>query len=235
MQFYESGNALATDMGIPVSTLEQTHEGHYIAAHKPEGGPWPGYPSGTSWDHASGPTGSGKTFYTNAISGSQVATEPFLVAIITPVIHYTLGGVEINKEAQCLDDDGIIPGLFAAGEVTGGVHGNHRLGGNALLECVVFGRICGREAAKYMLGSDGMSNISLKKLRNSPEPSKSQQLAPTLLTSAARVLKPEALPESATASAPPSVDNRPVWLIAARSFYAAGVLMSVRFCAWLCR
>merc|ERR1711953_301749 len=64
MKFYESGTALATEMGIEVSVLEDTHEAHYQAAKKtekdPDGGSWPAYPSGKSWDAASGPTGSGK-------------------------------------------------------------------------------------------------------------------------------------------------------------------------------
>ena len=61
------------------------------------------------------------------------------------------GGVAINPEAQVLDAEGSpIPGLFAAGEVTGGLHGANRLGGNSLLDCVVFGRAAGRSAAAYI-------------------------------------------------------------------------------------
>ena len=56
-----------------------------------------------------------------------------------------------------------IPGLYAAGEVAGGVHGNNRLGGNSLLDCVVFGRVAGRHCAKYMLG-DKFKNMDLKEL-----------------------------------------------------------------------
>jgi fumarate reductase flavoprotein subunit len=61
-----------------------------------------------------------------------------------------MGGVLINGQAQALSKDGKpIPGLYAAGEVTGGVHGANRLGGNSTVETVVFGRIAGREAAQY--------------------------------------------------------------------------------------
>ena len=57
----------------------------------------------------------------------------------------------INPEAQALDANGVpLPGLFAAGEVAGGLHGANRLGGNSLLECVVFGRRAGRNAAAFM-------------------------------------------------------------------------------------
>jgi fumarate reductase (cytochrome) len=69
---------------------------------------------------------------------------------IQPGVHYTMGGVLINGRAQALAKDGKpIPGLYAAGEVTGGVHGANRLGGNSTVETVVFGRIAGREAARY--------------------------------------------------------------------------------------
>merc|ERR1712218_637694 len=143
MKFYQSGAALAEDMKVPLSVLEQTHDEHYQAAKKtekdPDGGSYPAYPSGKSWDAASGKAGSGKKFYHNIIPGSAVKSEPFYVAIITPVIHYCMGGLEIDTDSAVLGSDGTaIPGLYAAGEVAGGVHGNNRLGGNSLLDCVVF-------------------------------------------------------------------------------------------------
>jgi len=157
MKFYENGAALAQDMGISVSVLEQTHDEHYQAAKKtekdPDGGSWPAYPSGRSWDEASGKTGSGKKFYHNIIPGSAVKSEPFYVAIITPVIHYCMGGLEIDCDSAVLGaGDEAIPGLYAAGEVAGGVHGNNRLGGNSLLDCVVFGRVAAKAACKWMFG-----------------------------------------------------------------------------------
>lgn len=64
--------------------------------------------------------------------------------IVTPVIHYCMGGIQINENAQVINKHGnIINGLYAIGEVTGGLHSNNRLGGNSLLECVVFGMIVG--------------------------------------------------------------------------------------------
>jgi len=159
MKYYASGNDLAKDMGIPVQTLVDTHNVHYEAAQKmakdPDGGPWPAYPSGKSWDEPSGKTGSGKKFYHNVIPGSEVAAQPFYVAIITPVIHYCMGGLEIDVNSSVLGFNGkAIPGLYCAGEVAGGVHGNNRLGGNSLLDCVVFGRVAGKHCAQYMLGAD---------------------------------------------------------------------------------
>merc|ERR1712050_740263 len=158
MKYYPSGEELAKDMGVDLQVLIDTHDQHYQAAKKtekdPDGGSWPAYPSGKSWDDASGPTGSGKKFYHNVIPGSQVAKEPFYVAIITPVIHYCMGGSEVNAKGQVVSANGPIPGLYAAGEVAGGVHGNNRLGGNSLLDCVVFGRVTAREAAKFILGDE---------------------------------------------------------------------------------
>merc|ERR1711878_44516 len=154
-----SGAALAAEIGVPVSVLEQVHDEHYEAAKKtekdPDGGSYPAYPSGKSWDAASGKTGSGKKFYHNIIPGSAVKSEQFYVAIITPVIHYCMGGLEIDVNSAVVGSDGqAIPGLYAAGEVAGGVHGNNRLGGNSLLDCVVFGRVAGKACCDYMLGGD---------------------------------------------------------------------------------
>merc|ERR1712154_529118 len=76
--------------------------------------------------------------------------EKLYVAEITPVIHYTMGGLAVDEQARIYDvHDHVIPGLFGAGEVTGGVHGKNRLAGNSLLECVVYGRIAARNAIKY--------------------------------------------------------------------------------------
>ena len=75
-------------------------------------------------------------------------TAPYYAIKIAPGIHHTMGGVTINTDAQVLDSDGnVIEGLFAAGEVTGGVHGGNRLGGNAVADIIVFGRIAGNGAA----------------------------------------------------------------------------------------
>merc|ERR1719398_537537 len=106
MKFYPSGEALAQDMGVPLSVLEKTHEEHYQAEKDPNGGSWNAYPSGKSWDEASGKTGSGKKFYHNIIPGSAVKKEEFYVAIITPVIHYCMGGLEIDKEGAVIGKSG---------------------------------------------------------------------------------------------------------------------------------
>merc|ERR1712151_1371490 len=176
MKFYENGEALAKDMGVALSVLEETTELHYQAAKKtekdPDGGSWPAYPSGKSWDEPSGKTGSGKKFYHNIIPGSAVATQEFYVAIITPVIHYCMGGLEVDVDSAVLDtkSGNAIPGLYAAGEVAGGIHGNNRLGGNSLLDCVVFGRVAAKAACKYTFGADS-------KYRLCPVPKEIKELA----------------------------------------------------------
>ena len=76
---------------------------------------------------------------------------PFYVAEVTPGIHHTMGGVTIDPKAEVLNKQKKpIPGLFAAGEVTGGVHGGNRIGGNAGADIVTFGRISGNSAASYV-------------------------------------------------------------------------------------
>ena len=75
---------------------------------------------------------------------------PFYAIKVQPGIHHTMGGIKIDSAAQVIDTEGnVIAGLFAAGEVTGGVHGNNRLGGNAVADFTIFGRIAGQSAADY--------------------------------------------------------------------------------------
>ena len=74
---------------------------------------------------------------------------PFYIQKVVPSAHHTMGGLTINTDAQVLDTEGNpIEGLYAAGEVTGGIHGTNRLGGNAITDLVVFGRIAARNAVK---------------------------------------------------------------------------------------
>lgn len=80
----------------------------------------------------------------------DLSQAPFYAIKIAPGIHHTMGGVHIDTDAQVIDKDGNpIPGLFAAGEVVGGVHGGNRLGGNAVADIVVFGKIASESAVEY--------------------------------------------------------------------------------------
>ena len=80
----------------------------------------------------------------------DLSQAPFYAIKIAPGIHHTMGGVHIDTDARVIDKDGNpIPGLFAAGEVVGGVHGGNRLGGNAVADIVVFGKIASESAVEY--------------------------------------------------------------------------------------
>ncbi len=86
----------------------------------------------------------GRTSFTNPLDQA-----PYYAIKVAPGIHHTMGGVVINTEAEVLNENGAaIPNLYAAGEVTGGVHGGNRLGGNAVCDIVVFGQIAGKNAAE---------------------------------------------------------------------------------------
>lgn len=87
----------------------------------------------------------GRTSFARALDAA-----PFYAIKVAPGVHHTMGGVKIDTAAQVIGTDGAaIPGLFACGEVTGGIHGANRLGGNAVADFVVFGRIAGASAADY--------------------------------------------------------------------------------------
>ncbi|KAJ7189999.1 Flavocytochrome c [Mycena pura] len=125
MTRYDNAAAFATDAGIPVEGVLAT-----FASYGTGGDPF------------------GKAPHNAAYTPS----EPLHVAIITPVVHYTMGGLAVDAFARVLAaaDGAPLPGLWAAGEVIGGVHGGNRLAGSSLLEAVVFGRIAGNSAAAAM-------------------------------------------------------------------------------------
>ena len=88
----------------------------------------------------------GRTSFANPLD-----TAPYYAIKVTAGIHHTMGGLTINSDTQVLAGDGaVIDGLYAAGEVTGGVHGANRLGGNAVADFTVFGRIAGQQASAYV-------------------------------------------------------------------------------------
>ena len=119
--------ALAEALGIPADAFAKTME------------TWNGYVAGKNDPDF------GRTSFAEPLD-----TAPYYAVKVTAGIHHTMGGLKIDTETHVLNADGeIIPGLFAAGEVTGGVHGGNRLGGNAVADFVVFGRIAGTQAATY--------------------------------------------------------------------------------------
>lgn len=91
------------------------------------------------------------TFNRTTAMDHDLSTGPFYAIKIAPGIHYTMGGVKINSKTEVLKKDGeTIPGLFAAGEVTGGLHGQNRIGGNSVAEIIIFGRQAGIQAADFV-------------------------------------------------------------------------------------
>lgn len=125
---YDSLDAIAAAYSIPVAPLKETVKRYdaSLATGKDE-----------EW---------GRYLQKDA---KPVETPPFYVMRLMPKVHHCMGGVRINAKAQALDirNDQLIPGLYAAGEATGGVHGAVRLGSCATLDCLIFGRIAGRNAA----------------------------------------------------------------------------------------
>ncbi|KAJ3757282.1 Flavocytochrome c [Lentinula raphanica] len=133
MKKFNNLQEVAEDIQIPLRDLQTTFASHKSHASGQEKDPY------------------GKTHFHNSDIHEE---EPFLVALITPVVHYTMGGVLVDEDAHVLDASGKpISGLYASGEVIGGVHGKNRLGGSSLLEAVVFGRIAGERAADYVTKS----------------------------------------------------------------------------------
>merc|ERR1712050_136014 len=150
MKSYNNMGEFAKEHGIPLENIEATFKNYNEIAEKqeadPASGPYEAYGGGKSHDVW------GKKFFHNL---PLETSDAFHVAVVTPVIHYCMGGLKMNPDAEILrTDDSIIGGLYAAGEAMGGVHGNNRLGGNSLLDCVVFGRVSGRSAARYLTAAN---------------------------------------------------------------------------------
>ncbi len=87
-------------------------------------------------------------FTADNTADAEMTEGPWYACQKVPTVHHTMGGIRIDVNAQACDADGEpIPGLFACGEVTGGIHGENRLGGNAIADCMTFGRAAGANAA----------------------------------------------------------------------------------------
>jgi len=128
MKKFNNGNELAKEMGISPALLDDTFK-KYNAGAKDNKDVF------------------GKKYFHNLPFDSK---DEFYVSIVTPVIHYCMGGLEINHESEIIGKQGTIKGLFACGESAGGVHGANRLGGSSLLGCVVYGRVAGDSASRYL-------------------------------------------------------------------------------------
>ena len=92
----------------------------------------------------------------------SLTTPKYYACLCAPAVHHTMGGLKIDTAAQVIStEDAVIPGFFAAGEVTGGVHGGNRLGGNAVTDIVVFGRTAGASANSYVVENGGYTEPTI--------------------------------------------------------------------------
>ncbi|KAK3362627.1 flavocytochrome c [Lasiosphaeria hispida] len=139
-----AGKELAKEIGCTPDHLQKTFKTYNAIADGKQKDPW------------------GKKFFHN---GPLDINDDFYVALMEPVLHFTMGGVEINDQAQVLNSEKKpFEGLFACGELAGGVHGANRLGGSSLLGCVVYGRVAGDTASNYLFqqalkGSAGAARL----------------------------------------------------------------------------
>lgn len=125
-----TGAELAKEMGISADQLQKNFDEYNATAEGKVKDPW------------------GKKYYHNMPVNVD---DDFHVAQMEPVLHFTMGGIEINDKAQVLNGEKKpFESLFACGELAGGVHGANRLGGSSLLGCVVYGRVAGASASQYL-------------------------------------------------------------------------------------
>lgn len=125
-----TGKELAKEIGCGEKALQDSFQDYNAIADGKKKDPW------------------GKRFFHNMPFD---ISDTFHVSVMEPVLHFTMGGIEINDKAECLNNQGKpFEGLFVCGELAGGVHGANRLGGSSLLGCVVYGRVAGESASKYL-------------------------------------------------------------------------------------
>ena len=90
----------------------------------------------------------------NNTADKELTEGPWYACRKVPTVHHTMGGIRIDVNTRALDANGsAVQGLFACGECTGGIHGSNRLGGNAIADCVTFGRAAGKNAAEAALAT----------------------------------------------------------------------------------
>ncbi|PLB50752.1 putative fumarate reductase Osm1 [Aspergillus steynii IBT 23096] len=125
-----SGKELAKEIGCGEAALQKTFDEYNLIAEGKKKDPW------------------NKRFFHNMPFNVD---DTFHVSVMEPVLHFTMGGIEINEHAQVLNSEQKpFDGLYACGELAGGVHGANRLGGSSLLGCVVYGRVAGDSASEHL-------------------------------------------------------------------------------------
>ncbi|TQB75472.1 hypothetical protein MPDQ_002765 [Monascus purpureus] len=150
-----TGKELAKEIGCGEAALKKTFDEYNAIAEGKIKDPW------------------GKKFFHNMPFSID---DEFHVSLMEPVLHFTMGGIEINDRAQVLNSEHKpFDGLYACGELAGGVHGANRLGGSSLLGCVVYGRVAGDSASQYLfqktLSSGGSAQQRLNQISLHIDPS----------------------------------------------------------------
>ncbi|KAM0248028.1 hypothetical protein ACHAQJ_009609 [Trichoderma viride] len=190
-----TGKELAKEIGCTPDHLQKTFQTYNAIADGKQKDPW------------------GKKFFHNL---PLDINDDFHVALMEPVLHFTMGGVEINDQAQVLNQEKQpFEGLFACGELAGGVHGANRLGGSSLLGCVVYGRVAGDSASNYLFqhalqGTAGAAQ-RLGQISLHLDPSAPGKLTVEWANGAAAGSAPSQVAEKSTASsaAPKAASSKP--------------------------
>ncbi|KXX75576.1 Fumarate reductase [Madurella mycetomatis] len=187
-----TGKELAKDIGCTPEHLQKTFQTYNAIAEGKQKDPW------------------GKRFFHNM---PLDISDNFHVALMEPVLHFTMGGIEINDKAQVLNQEKKpFDGLFACGELAGGVHGANRLGGSSLLGCVVYGRVAGDSASNYLFqqalsGSAGAARLGQIALHI--DPSIPGKISVEWGAGAGNTEAPKALATSNTGPSPKAEASKP--------------------------
>ncbi|KAB5549914.1 flavocytochrome c [Coniochaeta sp. 2T2.1] len=187
-----TGKELAKEIGCSPEHLQKTFTTYNAIADGKQKDPW------------------GKKFFHN---GPLDVNDDFHVSVMEPVLHFTMGGIEINDKSQVLNkEQKPFDGLFACGELAGGVHGANRLGGSSLLGCVVYGRVAGDSASNYLFqkalsGAGGASSSRLGQIALHIDPSQPGKISVEWASSGSSNLAPQSQTTSNTGNSPTKADS----------------------------
>lgn len=187
-----TGKELAKEIGVSTDALQKSFKTYNAIADGKEKDPW------------------GKKFFHNMPFD---VNDDFHVALMEPVLHFTMGGIEINDKAQVLNGEKKpFDGLYACGELAGGVHGANRLGGSSLLGCVVYGRVAGDSASNYLFqqalkGSSGAAAQRVGQISLHLDPSVPNRLTVEWQGAGSSGYSPSVIAQQGTAVAGPTPEK----------------------------
>jgi flavocytochrome c len=189
-----SGAELVAEIGCGEAAIKKTFDEYNLIADGKKKDPW------------------NKRFFHNMPFSLD---DEFHVALMEPVLHFTMGGIEINEHAQVLNgEQKPFEGLYACGELAGGVHGANRLGGSSLLGCVVYGRVAGDSASQHLFqklitGGAGSASSRLGQISLHIDPNTPGKIAVEWGSAGGSLPALAAAPASASASAPAAAGAAP--------------------------